>query len=421
MPWAEIDFRVNWSAYLKEVLKYCLEGNTEVDFQGDKAAPRKWYHAPWLHDDSVDGSVKGKTRGGREFRHGLTRERRTRPKEVHPSQSATRLHQNWAVSLYNDRGGYTIGKVWLTPDGFPDPSRATFPDHTVSFKLLFSAAPIAEVPFLEGAKEWTANIAPDEDAHPPTRVDTVVRLLQIDVAVKDPRVASGSGWIFGTFIYDASQAGPSVWDKMVPVGAIWGDDSHEKRLIDRDGSFSNPYLKQSALNPALIEPAAGTDWGNRAYLRHFGLGGRLNGPVDNPASSCISCHGRAGTLGDNLPLNLDSGYPIPTVAGSEAASNLGKKEVQIAEFDAFFRPIRPGSHFEKFKGPDGKDRQFVTVDYSLQLAQGIRNFYQNLRVSQAPLRKLTRAGVLTESVARDLPERKSLPQVSRGEDEVDQN
>jgi hypothetical protein len=69
-------------------------------FDVHKNTTRGWYHAPWMH--ACDA--------GREFIHGLTCERPSRPQELHPNQNGQ--WQNWAVSVYKPRGGHTIGRVW---------------------------------------------------------------------------------------------------------------------------------------------------------------------------------------------------------------------------------------------------------------------------------------------------------------------
>ena len=74
-PWLSIDFRKNPDTYIRSVLEYALEGNIEVQFQGQQNRVRKWYHAPWLHDDGEDCG------NGREHLHGLTRERSSPPRE----------------------------------------------------------------------------------------------------------------------------------------------------------------------------------------------------------------------------------------------------------------------------------------------------------------------------------------------------
>jgi hypothetical protein len=69
----------------------------------------------------------------------------------------TALFQNWAVGLYNDIGAYTVHKVWENPNE-PDETQAQFEDGTVSAKLLFTQASVAQVLYLQGAKEWDAYI-----------------------------------------------------------------------------------------------------------------------------------------------------------------------------------------------------------------------------------------------------------------------
>lgn len=402
-PWMEIDYRTQSVSYLQSVLNYCIEGNVEVDFRGQDNEKRKWYHAPWMHDDSAK-KEEGR-RQGREYLHGLTRERRSRKGELHPLQTTDRL-QNWAVSLYSPRGGYTLGRVWLTPDGIPDPSNATFPENTVSFKLLFSAAPVAEVPFLKESFTWTANINPDAVLAADTpfnRVDHEMKLLQVDLAVKDPRAAQNAGWVFGTFIYDGSRRGKSPFERLVPVGLSWGDDAAEKRMLDKDGAFLNPFLREAVVNHELIEPPTGSDWGGRAFVRHLGLGGRLNGPVDNPYSSCISCHGRAGTAVVRSAQDELAGFPMPILAKS------GEKADQIAAFGDLFRLIRPNSQLAAAT-VDATPRRFVTVDYSLQISQGIRNFYTARPVAPSPTPATARATAVSRGV-------RSLPRASRGDDE----
>lgn len=391
-PWEAIDFRAHPEAYLRSILRYAIEGNEDVDFRVQDNPVRKWYHAPWLHDD---GEPNG---AGREYHHGLTRERRSRPHELHPSQSS--FAQNWAVGIVNDRGGYTLGKVWQTGDGFPDPSRCTFPEHAVSFKLLFTDASVEEVPFLKASKVWTANIYRDTNYTLP-RVDREVRLLQIDIAVKEPRVAEQAGWIFGTFIYNGDAAGTDIWDRMEFVGISWSDDENVRDLASQDGAFENTSLTSTILNTALLESRVTAD--SHARMRHHGLGGRLNGPVDSPVSSCISCHSRAGTYAFALPLRPESGLPLEfVVSGARKPS-----EFPISEFARFFSDIRPNSHLQSDQG-----QLFVTTDYSLQVSAGIRNFYENLRQQPEVVRTLEGGGAGMLDTFQQAP---PLPKVTRGE------
>lgn len=393
-PWMAIDYKAFPTEYLGAVLSYCLEGNVDVDFKVQDNKVRKWYHAPWLHDD---GSQFG---AGREYHHGMTRERKARPFELHRSQSAP--GQNWAVGFYNDRGGVAIGKVWRTGSGYPDPYASTFPENTVACKLLFTDASVAQIPYLQGSKTWTANIYPDTAYNKP-RVDRDMRLLQLDVAVKDPRVADTTGWIYGTFIYDGGSPGKTVWDRMVPVGLSWGDDRAVRSEANRDGVFINTRLTEARLTSSLVEQP-GWDYGNRAYVRHHGLGGRVNGPIDSPVSSCISCHGRAGVHADTA-IGPKSGQPM---AMAYFAANK-PSEYPLDQFDEFFKPIPGGAHIEV----QARER-YITTDYSLQLTGGIRNFYQNLR-SQPVMKTLRARGVATMD-ATELQASEPLPKVARDAD-----
>ncbi|MGO1068149.1 hypothetical protein [Lysobacter sp. CA199] len=381
-PWMAIDFKAFPTEYLRAVLDYCLEGNGEVDFKVQNNRVRKWYHTPWLHDDGAQFGA------GREWRRGLTRERMARPFDLHRKQTVRA--QNWAVGFYNDRGAVSLGKVWRTADGRPDPSKSTFADNTVACKLLFTDATTAQIPYLSRTKTWTANIYPDV-AYDKPRVDRTVRLLQLDVAVKDPRMADTTGWVFGTFVYDGGAPGPTVWDRMVPVGLSWGDDQPVRTDANRDGVFVNTALTQVRINSTLVE-RSGWNYANRAYVLHHGLGGRLNGPIDSPVSSCISCHGRAGTYAGTTASKI--GQPMNMAFFSAAKPSV----YPMAQFDEFFKPIPGGAHIETQSG----DR-YMTTDYSLQLSAGIRNYYQNLRNPPPVADSAPRAGRPAAAAPAPLP------------------
>jgi hypothetical protein len=316
-PWMQFDFKKPAEApkYLKAVLDYCLEGNKETDFVDVGQNPvRKWYHAPWLHSGPT----------GREFIRGMTKERPSRPPELGPAHTAQ--HDNWAVGFYNPRGAYTIGQVWKDP-AHPDPRKAVFPSHTVACKLLFTTTPLAEVPFLDGSLEWEADI----DRATGTGPRPKLRLLQLDVAVKDPRANSTIGWVFGTFQFEkAASASPNWWEHMVPVGLMWGSDVIRLKL--------NQPTQQEWINTARGQPL------------HLGRKNLvLNGPIDNPRGSCTSCHGFAQIARVN--------GPTPSLPSSPPADNATN-----AALDAYFRNVRAATALSG---------DYWSVDYSLQLQMGI--------------------------------------------------
>ena len=206
-PWEQIDFRQKPQGYMSAVLVYCLEGNIEVGFIVQNNQIRKWYHAPWLHVGP----------NAREFVHGLTTERSSRPYELSATQSTG--FRNFAVGFYNPPGGYTIGSVWADPTN-PNYTSVNFPEGTVSFKLLFTTATSNVVSSLTGAPEWLADINKSPSA---ADITNMVSLLQVDIAVKDSRSACG-GWVFGTFQFDSSSPETNAWKKLVPVTLTWGND-----------------------------------------------------------------------------------------------------------------------------------------------------------------------------------------------------
>lgn len=314
-PWMQFSFRTQPNEYLRAVLNYVLEGNKETDFVVKNNTVRGWYHAPWMHVGPA----------GREFIRGLTRERSSRPRELHPNQAGT--WENWAVSIYNPRGGFTLGRVWRDPNA-PNPAEAKFPTGTVSAKLIFTQAPVSEVPYLAGSVEWQADI----DRASGTGPRPTLRLLQVDIAVRDTRAASTTGWVFGTFVYDGNAAGATPWDRLVPVGLMWGNDPGKIGTTDS--------LVQTKINAGLQIP------------QHLGFEKRLNGPVDNPRSSCLSCHSTA-----QIRPNLSE-----TTRGAIPPANASIDTLRL-----YFRNIKAGQPF---------DAGAVSLDYSLQLQNGVANWAQ---------------------------------------------
>jgi hypothetical protein len=329
-PWKAFSFETQPAEYVDAVYKYVREGNQEVEWVVQDNKVRRWYHAPWMHyGDS-----------GREFVHGLTRERTTPrptpalPAELHPNQ--TSCFQNWAVSFFNAPGGYQLGRIWADPWA-PDATQALFPEGTVAAKLLFTSADETQVPYLKNALEWQANVSdlPAQDLNCRERLRRkvqTVRLLQIDLAVRDDRANPTAGWVFATLSYDGDRAGATPFDRMVPVGLMWGNDP----LRTPADQAAGKKIADNWINPDSRTP------------QHLGFLGRLNGPVDNPRSSCLSCHATAQT---------------------PARSPMIWPENRPDQAPRWFRNINAGESF---------DARSISTDYSLQVAVGI----QNLRASR---------------------------------------
>lgn len=322
-----------WRTYADAVKAYCLEGNVEADWVVQKNPVRRWYHAPWQHYGP----------SGREGIHGLTKEAQIQSRQLAPTQTTT--GQTYAVGIYNDIGGYTFGRVWRDAQN-PDPSYTSAPnsfdDGTVVCKPLFADVDRSQVPFLANPVLWQGYIT--DSFNSANRIVREVALIQMDFAVRDSRIP-GTGWIFGTFQYNGAHTGKSGWDNLVPVGVIWGNDPENTgdSYTNKQPSVTkiNPDLKQTAINAKPELPPT-----------HLGWNGRLNGPVDNPVSSCMSCH-MTGESPQLSPMNPTFQANPPPV-GSPAWMRWFQNEEAGHSFD-------PG--------------QALSTDYSLQLAAGIANFY----------------------------------------------
>jgi hypothetical protein len=327
-PWEKVDFRTAPEEYLQAVIDYCFEGNVEVDFNPEKNSTRKWYHAPWLHAGP----------NGREFVKGLTRERSSRPFELAQNQSET--YRNYAVGFYNDRGAFAIGRVWKDSSK-PDPKQAVFPEGSVSFKLLYTTAPESIASYLIGSPTWIADIDRSNSAAEVLKRE--VRLLQIDISVKDKRSDCG-GWVFGTFHYDSTVSATNPWRKLRALSLTWGNDPKLTETMYLNGTKPEQSWV-NALSPIAIYRNSVSAGGPAP--RVFGLAGRANGPVDNPASSCLSCHGTA-----QIPAS------VPMIPQN------GLSETQKL---VWFRNLAPNESFSP---------RSVSLDFSLQLGVGIQNFNQ---------------------------------------------
>jgi hypothetical protein len=332
-PWLQHDFTkpAGADAYMKAVFDYVADGMAAVDWRAENNTKRRWYHVPWM------------TAGAhpREFLRGMTEERPVSGPELGLKKNVT--IQNWAVGFYNDVGGFALGQIWKTEP--PDLTKADFPDGTVVAKILFSDVTAADfedgVDLLAGAPEVDVNLKV-RGTKAQKKIQKM-RLMQMDVAIRDSR-ATETGWVFGTFAYDKDAGGTDPWQRMKPVGLMWGND---------------PTITQTQKpKQSLISTLA------PAYAKtHVGFGGRLNGPVDNPVSSCLSCHSTAQSP-NQAPMTWTS-------SAFKGACDTYKERMQ------WFRNLKPDDLFGEIESSDCSLKAgtsfpekpgFESFDYSLQLA-----------------------------------------------------
>ena len=112
----------------------------------------------------------------------------------------------------------------------------------------------------------------------------------------------------------------------------------------------NPNLKETIINPDANELPA----------THLGWNGRLNGPADNPESSCMSCH-------------MTAQYPVLYPASPLFLPEDQRPAVGSTEWREWFRSLERGTLFN----PDSKPTENVyATDNSLQLSQSLMNFHK---------------------------------------------
>lgn len=331
----------SWQAYMAAVLSEIRASGLRLS--GDRIVMNptaEWWITPWM--DFGDN--------GRERNLGLTKERNAGLHDLSPTSAAGA--QVWAVGFYNREGASAVGKVFA--DGcnpvFPT-GAAAFPAKTASFKLLYTTADPAQVTYLAGGPQVTAYIG----ATVASRAARPVRLLQMDIAVKDAR--SPTGWVFGTYIWKGPRTGDGLLDNLVPVGLAWGNDP--TAAASPRNAFAT--LNQTRLDPALagiVWRGPGQTWPERPWP---GFQGRLNGPADNLRSSCLSCHAlaqwpRSPTL--SIVPNATT-YSLARLNTASVRNDLRAKYMTNVAGGALTRPSEAS--------PTPAWAGATSLDYSLQL------------------------------------------------------
>lgn len=280
-PWKGMDIRSPKGAmeFALVAQKYMYEGmaNQNPDpnhnFEARRNTKRYWCHMPWLNVSAA----------GREAIHGMTAERPLQKSPVYPDATSG---SDWGVAFYNGEGCRTIGAIFGTaqkPRPRPDFSKSAFGDGTFTAKILFTTA---NFPDLQGAFTWKGHVSPPMST---ARSIDSLRHIQMDIAIRDSSITGTNPetnhWVMLTYYYDASYTSPIELPGMHP-------GFRHMRPVGVQVGFDKPRTN-AALEPtsSLIFAGAKTNQ----------LEGRLNGPADNTKSSCLSCHGTAGTTAPMSP------------------------------------------------------------------------------------------------------------------------
>jgi hypothetical protein len=276
----------NAAAYVGALKQYVGANARQLllDYKNWDAANAHWYNEPWL------GST-------RESIHGTYPAGQFGP-SIFPGTGLKTTFDTHVLTYYDERAAYTLYKVWGSGAMNPDikTENFQFDEGSVIVKaaVFVSDDPAVQKdwwPLMDGAAVWPIYTAIPEQA-PGSSAVLNAYVIQFDIIVKDSVASPRTGWVFATLVYDRKALG-DAWDKMVPLGAMWGNDPE----IDSDAKKSLP-LQETWINPAAPKYSTET----------LGWGGRLAGPNDgarndiqvgkkqlddHPNSSCMSCHGPA--------------------------------------------------------------------------------------------------------------------------------
>lgn len=323
-PWEKTDFRAGAGGFMKQVLDYCWEGMDSAKWVPQNNPVRKWYHAPWLDYGYA----------GREFVHGLRMDRTSDPGDLHPKQA--NKERNYSVTMYNDLAAYTLGQVWCDPKN-PDPTKAKFPVGAVWFKMVFTTADTSAAPYLLNPMEWEAFVEKGADQPISPKRLQKVRLLEVDFGVRMASKDAINGWLFGVYVFSGQKKGESVKDKLVPIGLQWGNDPGLTPAEVRSGAKP---IAESWINTNVWKE----DEPNSSLVQKIGWGYRLQGPVADHGASMMSEHMTAGW--PPAPRKPAGGMPVDSML-------------------RWHRNLPSGTAFQNGQ---------VSLDYNLELVDGIRNF-----------------------------------------------
>lgn len=297
----------NAAAYT-QALKNAVADDMRVllqDYAHWDAAKRGWYNEPWL------GAI-------REPIHGMYVGSSILDKSLFSGSGLKRPITTYVLTYYDKTAAPTLNHVWgssaMTPNVTAQSTQ--FAEGAIIIKAAFITAGGALWPPMKGALTWPLFITTNATAKQPVPTNPVMTdtyLMQFDIIVKDSASAPKTGWVFSTLVYDARIQGGDNWDKMVVLGAQWGNDPEAD-----NPAVPNPKLQENWNNPQA--PAYGGET--------FGWGQRLSGPNDgamndiayavgpNPTpqkyvkngknSSCMSCHSSAQWNLNNQKLGMES-------------------------------------------------------------------------------------------------------------------
>ncbi|MDD2801259.1 MAG: hypothetical protein PHE96_07365 [Methylococcales bacterium] len=281
--------------------------------------------------------------------------------------------RNHATIYYNTVAANTLQRVWQKchqgqKECAPtlDNNAAQFDEGSLVVKSAGVTASGEQWPVMQGAATWQI-YRPPFDLHgtipgkPPVVTNIYVGIF--DIIVKDSVASPETGWVFTTLVYDKDAPGNDAWDRMVPFGAMWGNDPDVNSAQHPDQA-----LQQTYVNPAAP-----------AYSKvTLGYGGRLSGPFDIAVKTNVNVDGKI----------------VPKLASSSCLSCHGTSSFHPGSYQAltFFYPVKmplttpwtmytPGSvewndWFQNRPGtlPQSKESGAIALDYSTFMEGALMNY-----------------------------------------------
>jgi hypothetical protein len=352
---------------LKKFIEADMQGlvNTPLTWSPEQAG---WYDMPWGGQGTRTATGEIDPESGREALLGSYTGQILQTNTFQSPPPAVAF-QNHAVIYYNDVAASMLGKVWKNPFE-ADVNAAQFPEGSIVVKVEAATLTPKQWAPLTGStvsyvyRPTTASL---EDKNIVEKKAEIVPMYfsQMAVKVKDSVASPDTGWVFIAFTYDRTTPGATVWDKAIPVGAMWGNDPEYAHNHDGRSSKGEP-LQQTWISDD-APPFA---------LEALGWGGRLSGPMDVgrrhnvvtvsgkryqdgtafPASSCLSCHSSA-----QYPFVANL-YPSPNMAFPEDGTQFLFYDPGSAQWARWFQN-RPGNVSLSGHGHSG----IVATDYDMLL------------------------------------------------------
>ncbi|GLS18456.1 hypothetical protein GCM10007874_14730 [Labrys miyagiensis] len=373
---------------LKQFLEPSMEAMIDRPDKFDPAATN-WYSMPWTGEGSptstgatdstsgreaILGSFSGQVIQGSSFKlqaMAMMLKTGQQMQLAYPDLLADM--QNHTVIYYDPVAALMLRKVWADPLN-PNARAADFPEGALVIKAGAVTATESQWPVVKGSAIWHVfrpPFQPYNDPNPPSNTPKVteLRVLQFDAIVKDSIASPDTGWVFITWVYKFNAPGPRPWDRLVALGAMWGNDPELAQYPDGVGPSGK--LQETWINPDAPDYARKT----------LGWGGRLSGPIDVSlrhgivftngqipgsgvrASSCMSCH---GTSQYPFVANL---YPSPNKIFPKDGDTFLLYPPGSREWSWWFAN-RPGKEAQN----KANDVSAVGLDYDMLLTFALSNF-----------------------------------------------